>query len=132
MMAFCLEQSVLNLVKNAKESLEEGEVFSPEIRIVTRVLRQEFLGQTQHKTVCSISVRDNGPGIPKDLKDSIFFPMISSKATGSGLGLSITQGIISQHNGIIKCESEPGKTEFSILIPIKHQVHDQELRRANA
>ena len=129
---YLLEQSVLNLVKNAKESLEEGEVFSPEIRIVTRVLRQEFLGQTQHKTVCSISVRDNGPGIPKDLKDSIFFPMISSKATGSGLGLSITQGIISQHNGIIKCESEPGKTEFSILIPIKHQVHDQELRRANA
>ena len=129
---YLLEQSVLNLVKNAKESLEEGEVFSPEIRIVTRVLRQEFLGQTQHKTVCSISVRDNGPGIPKDLKDSIFFPMISSKATGSGLGLSITQGIISQHNGIIKCKSEPGKTEFSILIPIKHQVHDQELRRANA
>lgn len=129
---YLLEQSVLNLVKNAKESLEEGEVFSPEIRIVTRVLRQEFLGQTQHKTVCSISVTDNGPGIPKDLKDSIFFPMISSKATGSGLGLSITQGIISQHNGIIKCESEPGKTEFSILIPIKHQVHDQELRRANA
>ena len=129
---YLLEQSVLNLVKNAKESLEEGEVFSPEIRIVTRVLRQEFLGQTKHKTVCSISVTDNGPGIPKDLKDSIFFPMISSKATGSGLGLSITQGIISQHNGIIKCESEPGKTEFSILIPIKHQVHDQELRRANA
>ena len=129
---YLLEQSILNLVKNAKESLEEGEVFSPEIRIVTRVLRQEFLGQTQHKTVCSISVADNGPGIPKDLKDSIFFPMISSKATGSGLGLSITQGIISQHNGIIKCESEPGKTEFSILIPIKHQVHDQELRRANA
>ena len=129
---YLLEQSILNLVKNAKESLEEGEVFSPEIRIVTRVLRQEFLGQTQHKTVCSISVADNGPGIPKDLKDSIFFPMISSKATGSGLGLSITQGIISQHNGIIKCESEPGKTEFSILIPIKHQVHDQEPRRANA
>jgi len=129
---YLLEQSILNLVKNAKESLEEGEVFSPEIRIVTRVLRKEFLGQTQHKTVCSISVADNGPGIPKDLKDSIFFPMISSKATGSGLGLSITQGIISQHNGIIKCESEPGKTEFSILIPIKHQVHDQEPRRANA
>ena len=129
---YLLEQSVLNLVKNAKESLAEGEVFSPEIRIATRVLRQEFLGQTQHKTVCNISVTDNGPGIPKDLKDSIFFPMISSKATGSGLGLSITQGIISQHNGIIKCESEPGKTEFSILIPIKRQVHDQELRKANA
>ena len=128
---YLLEQSILNLVNNAKESLEEGEVFSPEIRIVTRVLHQEFLGQTQHKAVCRISVTDNGPGIPKDLKDSLFFPMISSKDTGSGLGLSITQGIISQHKGIIEYESEPGKTEFSILIPIEHQINDQELRRAN-
>ena len=89
------------------------------------------MGQTQHKAVCKISVTDNGPGIPKDLKDSLFFPMISSKVTGSGLGLSITQGIISQHKGIIEYESEPGKTEFNILIPIEHQINDQELRRAN-
>ena len=75
---------------------------------------------------------DNGPGIPEDLKDSVFFPMISSKSEGSGLGLSITQGIISQHNGTIKFESEPGKTEFSILIPIEHKFSEQELRRANA
>ena len=58
--------------------------------------------------------------------------MISSKPEGSGLGLSITQGIISQHNGIIKFESEPGKTEFSILIPIDHELSEQELRIVNA
>ena len=129
---YLLEQSVLNLVKNARESLIEGEVLSPEIRIITRVLYQELIGETQHKTVCKISVIDNGPGIPKDLKDSVFFPMISSKHEGSGLGLSTTQGIISQHNGTIKFESEPGKTEFSILIPIEHELSQQELRSINA
>jgi two-component system nitrogen regulation sensor histidine kinase GlnL len=129
---YLLEQSILNLVNNAKESLIEGEVLSPEIKIITRVLHQELVGETQHKTVCKISVIDNGPGIPKDLKDSVFFPMISSKPEGSGLGLSITQGIISQHNGIIKFESEPGKTEFSILIPIDHELSEQELRIVNA
>ena len=129
---YLLEQSVLNLVNNARDSLIEGEVLSPEIKIITRVLHQELLGETQHRTVCKISVIDNGPGIPTDLKDSVFFPMISSKSEGSGLGLSITQGIISQHNGTIKFESEPGKTEFSILIPIEHKFSEQELRRANA
>ncbi len=129
---YLLEQSILNLVNNARESLIEGEVLSPEIKIITRVLHQELVGETQHKTVCKISVIDNGPGIPKDLKDSVFFPMISSKPEGSGLGLSITQGIISQHNGIIKFESEPGKTEFSILIPIDHELSEQELRIVNA
>ena len=95
---YLLEQSFLNLINNAKESLVDGEVLSPEIRIITRVLHRELLGEIQYKTVCKISVIDNGPGIPKNLKDSIFFPMISSKSKGSGLGLSITQGIISQHN----------------------------------
>jgi len=129
---YLLEQSILNLVNNAKESLLEAEVLSPEIKITTRIIHQELLGDTQHRTVCKISVIDNGPGIPKNLKDSVFFPMISSKAKGSGLGLSITQGIISQHNGSIKFESEPGKTEFNILIPIEHQLHEQKLRSVNA
>lgn len=129
---YLLEQSFLNLINNAKESLVDGEVLSPEIRIITRVLHRELLGEIQYKTVCKISVIDNGPGIPKNLKDSIFFPMISSKSKGSGLGLSITQGIISQHNGAMKYESEPGRTEFSILIPIEHQFHKQELESINA
>ena len=73
---YLLEQSFLNLINNAKESLVDGEVLSPEIRIITRVLHRELLGEIQYKTVCKISVIDNGPGIPKNLKDSIFFPMI--------------------------------------------------------
>lgn len=129
---YLLEQSILNLINNAKESLIEGEILSPEIKLITRVQHQELLGETQHKTVCKISVIDNGPGIPQEMKDSVFFPMISSKTKGSGLGLSITQGIISQHNGSIKCESEPGNTEFSIFIPINNYQHEKELSRANA
>ena len=115
---YLLEQCILNLVNNSKESLIEADVLSPEIKLVTRIIHQEILDDGPKKTVCKISVIDNGPGIPKDLKDSIFFPMISSKVNGSGLGLSITQGIVSQHNGTISYESERGKTEFSILIPL--------------
>ena len=72
-----------------------------------------------YSTVCSISITDNGPGIPEDIKDSLFFPMISGKDSGSGLGLSITQGIVSQHKGVVRYESIPGDTTFSILIPVE-------------
>ena len=65
-----------------------------------------------------IKIDDNGPGIPEEIKDSIFFPMITGKDKGTGLGLSITQGIISQHNGNIHFNSEPERTEFFINIPI--------------
>tara|TARA_Y100000590_G_scaffold57412_4_gene60393 strand:+ start:1218 stop:2303 length:1086 start_codon:yes stop_codon:yes gene_type:complete len=129
---YLLEQSILNLINNAKESLVEGEILSPEIKLITRIKHQELLGETQHRTVCKISVIDNGPGIPREIKDSVFFPMISSKTKGSGLGLSITQGIISQHNGTVKYESEPGNTEFSIFIPITNYQYKEELSRANA
>ena len=123
--SYLLEQSILNLVNNAKEALEDSNILSPKIEVGTRVLHQEFLGEIQHKTVCKISVIDNGPGIPSDIRESIFFPMISTKVTGSGLGLSVTQGIISQHRGTVSCKSEPGKTEFSILIPVENGVPEE-------
>ena len=94
-------------------------------------MHQEFLGKSKHKTVCKISVLDNGPGIPENMKESIFFPMISGKSQGSGLGLSITQGIVSQHKGTVLFESEPGKTEFSILMPIENSIQEAELRNVH-
>lgn len=121
---YLLEQSILNLVKNAKESLVESDIISPKIKIQTRILHREFLGKSKHKTVCKITVKDNGPGIPENMKELIFFPMISGKSQGSGLGLSITQGIISQHKGTIRFKSQPGETEFSILIPIKNNLSE--------
>ena len=128
---YLLEQSILNLVKNSMESFKESDIISPKIKISTRILHQEFLSHSKHKTVCKISVLDNGPGIPDNIKESIFFPMISGKDQGSGLGLSITQGIISQHKGTVRFESEPGKTEFSILIPIKKMTQEVELKEAH-
>ena len=130
--SYLLEQAILNLVNNAKEALVDSEVLSPEIDVSTRILHQEFLGETQPTTLCKISVVDNGPGIPDDLKESIFFPMISTKVKGSGLGLSITQGIVSQHRGTVRCNSEPGKTEFSILIPVKNSVKEEKSKRIHA
>ena len=128
---YLFEQSILNLVKNAKESLVESDTISPKIKICTRIMHQEFLGKSKHKTVCKISVLDNGPGIPENMKESIFFPMISGKSQGSGLGLSITQGIVSQHKGTVRFESEPGKTEFSILMPIENSIQKTELRNVH-
>ena len=117
--SYLLEQAILNLVRNAKEALILSGTSSAAIEISTRVLHQEFIGEIKQNTVSKISVKDNGPGIPEEIKESIFFPMISGKENGSGLGLSITQGIISQHLGTVGFNSVEGETEFSILMPIK-------------
>ena len=123
---YLIENSILNLIKNARESLSESQTLSPKIKIKTRVAHQEYIGRYKQSTACKISVSDNGPGIPEEIKDSIFFPMISGKEQGSGLGLSITQGIISQHKGALKVESNSDNTEFSIIIPINSKFNNQE------
>ncbi len=117
--SYLFEQAILNLVRNAKEALILADTPSPSIEISTRIIHQEFIGDIKQKTVCKISVKDNGPGIPEEIKESIFFPMISGKDIGSGLGLSITQGIISLHKGTVGFNSIQGETEFYILMPIK-------------
>ena len=71
-----------------------------------------------------IDVIDDGPGIPEDIKDKIFFPMVTGRADGTGLGLSIAQRLIHQHGGLIECESKPGHTVFSILLPINQVSED--------
>ena len=116
--SYLIENSILNLVKNAKESLKDANTDNPEINIVTRVSHGEIIDGERNSTVCKISIIDNGPGIEEEIKDSIFFPMITGKDKGTGLGLSITQGIISQHKGNIHFTSEPDKTEFYLNIPI--------------
>ena len=121
--SYLIENSVLNLIKNARESLSNSKTLSPKIKVKTRVVHQEYIGELRFTTLCKISISDNGPGIPEDIKDSIFFPMISGKEQGSGLGLSITQGIVSQHNGALQFRSKPGNTEFSIIIPISANMN---------
>ncbi|MFL2707149.1 MAG: nitrogen regulation protein NR(II) [Gammaproteobacteria bacterium] len=128
--SYLIENSILNLTKNARDALMDSNTSTPEISIVTRISHGEIIDGEKNSTVCKISVVDNGPGIQNEIKDSIFFPMITGKDKGTGLGLSITQGIISQHKGNIHFSSEPNRTEFFINIPINANK-DLDLKTAN-
>jgi len=128
--SYLIENSILNLVKNARDALIESDTASPKIEIITRISHGEIIEKNRIATTCKISVVDNGPGIAEDIKDSIFFPMITGKDKGTGLGLSITQGIISQHKGNIHFDSRPNKTEFFINIPIM-TAEEEVVRTAN-
>lgn len=109
-----LIQAILNIARNACEALGK----KGNITFKTRVVRKYTIGHQRHKLVACIEVIDEGPGIPSDIKDKIFFPMVTGRAEGSGLGLSISQALIQQHGGLIECQSEPGRTVFSIVLPI--------------
>ena len=116
-----LIQAILNIVRNAMEAIESAKPLSSgTIHIRTRITRQFTIGNQKPRQVCHIAVTDNGPGIPPELVDSIFYPMISGRANGSGLGLPLAQSIISQHQGLIECDSQPGATCFHIYLPLKH------------
>lgn len=114
-----LIQAVLNVARNAVQALEEHGTRDPTVTIRTRARRQFTLGAERHRLVCEVAVIDNGPGIPETLLASLFYPMISGRAGGSGLGLSIAQSILHQHQGLIESESRPGHTRFSLLIPLE-------------
>lgn len=115
-----LIQAVLNVVKNARQALNENPTQqNPRIMIRTRALRQFTIGHTRHRLVLSVEIEDNGPGVDKDLQETLFFPMVSGRAHGTGLGLSISQSIVNQHHGLIECDSQPGKTIFRLLLPVE-------------
>jgi len=114
-----LIQAVLNIARNAVQAMEEFGTLEPSLLLRTRVRRQFTLGAERHRMVCEVAIIDNGPGIPKHIRETLFFPMVSGRAEGSGLGLSIAQSILHQHQGLIECESHPGVTEFRLLIPFE-------------
>lgn len=116
-----LIQAILNIGLNAQQALSEANTASPKIVIRTRTERQITIGNKRHRVVCRIDIRDNGPGIPTSLRDTIFYPMVSSKASGTGLGLTIAQHIVNQHHGLIEQHSSPGETCFTIYIPLPLQ-----------
>ena len=119
-------QAILNIVKNAQEALMKTE--KPIITIKSRISYGQPINGYVYGTLCNISVIDNGPGIPIDIHDQLFFPMVSSKEDGSGIGLSISQDIIRIHGGAINFNSKPGQTIFSILIPLS--VENKEIKSA--
>ncbi|SEK79884.1 nitrogen regulation protein NR(II) [Halomonas daqiaonensis] len=118
-----LIQAVLNVARNAVEAMTEAGIASPRLTLCTRARRQFTLGAECHRLVCEVAIVDNGPGIPASLRETLFYPMVSGRAEGSGLGLSIAQSILHQHHGLIECVSEPGHTQFRLLIPLEKR-HD--------
>lgn len=116
-------QAVLNIVRNAMQALaSQSDLRLGRITLRTRALRQFTIGHCRHRLVCKIEIIDNGPGVAPELQETIFYPMVSGRADGTGLGLAITQNIISQHQGLIECESHPGHTVFSIFLPLEQGV----------
>ncbi|RTE65157.1 nitrogen regulation protein NR(II) [Amphritea opalescens] len=116
-----LIQAVLNIVRNGMQALQESATEQPKIILRTRVIRNLTLGAEMHRLVCCVEITDNGPGIPKALRQKIFYPMVSGRAVGTGLGLSIAQSVLAKHRGLIECRSVPGETCFQLLIPLEQQ-----------
>ena len=114
-----LIQVVLNIVRNAAQSLAEriaaGDAL---ICLRTRVARQVTIGRQRHRLALDLHIEDNGPGIPASIRDRIFYPLVSGRDGGSGLGLTLAQTFVAQHDGMIECDSTPGRTVFRIVIPL--------------
>ena len=114
-----LIQALLNIAHNAAQALAErvsqGEAL---ITLRTRVARRVTINRHLHRLALVLHIEDNGPGIPESLRDRIFYPLVSGREGGSGLGLTLAQTFVQQHHGTIECESEPGRTVFRILIPL--------------
>ncbi len=113
-----LHQALLNIVRNAMQALSDQQE-QPEITLVTRTERQYTIGTVTHRLAVRIDVMDNGPGISAELREQLFYPMISGRSGGTGLGLSVAHSIIRYHHGVIKFESRPGHTVFSLIIPLE-------------
>jgi two-component system nitrogen regulation sensor histidine kinase GlnL len=113
-----LTQAVLNIVRNAAQAIV-GTTAGPQIRLTTRVARGVTLARKRHRLALSLAIRDNGPGVPEALRDRIFFPLVSGREGGTGLGLTLAQTFIAQHQGTIECASVPGDTVFTILLPLE-------------
>lgn len=110
-----LIQVILNIAGNALQAVKD----SGEIIFKSRVISNFTIGGTRHRLVACLEIIDNGPGVPQSLADQIFFPMVTGTDHGTGLGLSIAQSIMNQLGGLIECTSEPGKTTFTVLIPLE-------------
>jgi len=116
-----LIQVMLNICVNAVQAMTENKDFfiehQPELNLRTRIQRLYTISGVIHRSVVRIDIEDNGPGVPDDIIEAVFYPLVTSRAKGTGLGLSIAQNIMHQHNGMIECQSVPGKTVFSLFLP---------------
>ncbi len=113
-----LIQAVLNIARNAVQAMSE--TGKPgEIVFRTRAERQVTLAKKRYRVAIKLQIIDNGPGIPEHIRERIFYPLVSGRDGGTGLGLTLAQNFITQHHGMIECESVPGRTCFTILLPVE-------------
>ena len=110
-----LVQIFLNIVRNALQALHGAGI----IVLRTRILRNINLDQRRYRLGVCIEIEDNGPGIPKSLQESMFFPLVTGRAEGTGLGLYLVQSLVQRNNGMISCSSQPGRTVFSVIFPLE-------------
>lgn len=114
-----LIQAVLNIAHNAAQALAERiAVGDAVILLRTRVSRQTTLGKQRYRLALDLHIQDNGPGVPESIRERIFYPLVSGRDGGSGLGLTLAQTFVQQHRGMIECDSEPGRTVFKIVMPL--------------
>jgi two-component system nitrogen regulation sensor histidine kinase GlnL len=114
-----LIQAVLNIAHNAALALKDRIAMGDgQIILATRIARQVTFVKKRFRLALELHVIDNGPGIPEDIRERLFHPLVSGRDGGSGLGLNLAQSFVQQHQGLIECESQPGRTDFKILIPL--------------
>ena len=112
-------QAILNLLRNAAAALDGQGT----ITLRSRAVMNFTIGDVRHRVIASIEIEDDGPGIPVELQDSIFYPLVTSRPDGTGLGLPAAQELLSRHGGMIEFESRPGRTVFIMRIPLHAADH---------
>jgi two-component system, NtrC family, nitrogen regulation sensor histidine kinase GlnL len=106
-------QALLNLGRNAVQAVgERGRIV-----LRTRALTNASIGSRRYRVVVGIQVEDDGPGVPVELKDTVFYPLVTGRKNGTGLGLAVAQDLVGRHDGLIEFDSRPGRTVFTILLP---------------
>jgi two-component system, NtrC family, nitrogen regulation sensor histidine kinase GlnL len=111
-------QAMLNLGRNAIQALSDAAIESPRLILRTRAASNVSVGANRHRLVASIQFEDNGPGVLTEIRETIFYPLVSGRADGTGLGLGIAQDLVSRHGGLIEFDSAPGRTIFVISLPM--------------
>ena len=113
---------MFNIVRNAVVALDgHGHIV-----VRTRATHNYTIGHHRYPVLATIEIEDDGPGIPEELQDSIFYPLVTSRPDGTGLGLPAAQELLSRHGGLIEFESRPGRTLFLLRIPLSQDDTDDE------
>lgn len=110
-----LTQVFLNIVRNAAQAIGD----KGRITLRTRIARRQSVGGVMYRQVIRVEIHDDGPGVPEELRENMFYPLVTGRADGTGLGLALAQEIVGRHHGRIDCRSEPGNTTFTVMLPLE-------------